>query len=248
MEKCWARHLGTCGEGISREHVISASLFKGHSVTIRGDKVFPNPTTFSVKKLVAKVLCKRHNESLSPVDGRFAGIANDWDAAIVNALGGRKLELLARATIPRDDRGDNTSIIHRWLLKTSLNVFCGFLKDGPDGMPYRPPARIVEMAMGFTAIGPPISIFPVMPQTRANFGDSFDLSVLTYDDVGFDGMLIRVRNIWQAVSFVERPLPSLLGPDKRDWAGARVLDRSQVLFSLCGPNRSLLGNKPLRDA
>ena len=61
--------LGNCGGGWTREHYISDGIFDGEMVTAFGlhwckDK----PMQIALRTGVSKILCKTHNEALSPYD------------------------------------------------------------------------------------------------------------------------------------------------------------------------------------
>src|SRR5688500_9935061 len=72
---CWAHSLGDCDDKQSREHLVSASLWEGDSITVQG---FPwcrdAPATIGLANLTSKVLCKRHNSLLSPLDSEAKSV------------------------------------------------------------------------------------------------------------------------------------------------------------------------------
>ncbi len=70
---CYARALGDCSGKLSREHYISASILEllgdSHTITnaswlASGQQSDQLPTS----ALGSKILCQRHNASLSPLD------------------------------------------------------------------------------------------------------------------------------------------------------------------------------------
>lgn len=69
MGECWAACLGNCGDKMSREHLISESIFPQGKVTVRG---FPwckdEAKEIGMAGLTAKILCEPHNHDLSPID------------------------------------------------------------------------------------------------------------------------------------------------------------------------------------
>ena len=102
--------MGGCGGGLSREHIISRSQFDGDTVTVEGFTWCPEPKTVGISSLVAKNLCRNHNEELSPVDKeakRFRIALRDinFDPRI----------LPIRAVF-------DARLLERWLLKTSINL------------------------------------------------------------------------------------------------------------------------------
>ena len=77
MKQCWASVLGDCGDEISKEHLVSAALWETRTINAKG---FPwcrdEMKSFGINSLVSKILCKHHNNALSPLD-TAAGIAFD---------------------------------------------------------------------------------------------------------------------------------------------------------------------------
>lgn len=115
--RCYAVHLGDCAGGRSKEHYVSASVMEigGAAIQISG---FPWQRAGETKRvgaasLAAKILCRHHNEQLSPLDsvGKdfLAGLKSSFDELSgglsdnTYQVDGNKLEL--------------------WLLK----VLCGML-------------------------------------------------------------------------------------------------------------------------
>lgn len=74
--RCYARELRDCSAEISREHYISKSVLLaiGEIPEIAGLKFQKDNTlqSFGVGAMTAKVLCKHHNEALSPLDAEGA--------------------------------------------------------------------------------------------------------------------------------------------------------------------------------
>jgi hypothetical protein len=70
--KCYLRSTHDCSEDISREHYISANILEqlGSSISVIGFPFLaPNETnSFAIDNLTSKILCRRHNEALSPLD------------------------------------------------------------------------------------------------------------------------------------------------------------------------------------
>ena len=69
MKKCWAVSLGDCSDKISGEHILTAGMFPGDTVHVRGLSWCPDkPKEIGLASLVKNVLCTAHNSRLSPVD------------------------------------------------------------------------------------------------------------------------------------------------------------------------------------
>lgn len=113
--KCWAAHVGGCSEKLSREHLISRSLFPNPTVLVEGFDWCKEPRTVGIDALTRKILCARHNCALSTADeviARFNDTANLTAAGIT--ISGRLLE--------------------RWFLKTLVNLSIGTKDHIGDGM------------------------------------------------------------------------------------------------------------------
>ena len=116
VNRCYAKELRDCGNKISREHYVSASILNylnaEDGLAVKG---FPWASSqfvrISPNALASKILCDRHNSVLSPLDS----IADQ----------------LFRAFDERDVVGDGRSLlcifngndIERWLLK----ILCGLV-------------------------------------------------------------------------------------------------------------------------
>jgi hypothetical protein len=83
--ECWASILGGCGGGSSREHYISDGILDGRTVNAFGLEWCKDaPKTIGIASATAKILCKIHNEALSPFDAEASKLsqfltANVWD-------------------------------------------------------------------------------------------------------------------------------------------------------------------------
>lgn len=106
---CWAESLGDCRCGVSREHIISASQFNSTSITVVGLPWCPDPMKVGLASLVAKNLCRYHNNALSPSDQEAARFKRRLDD--IHAPGA----LPVRVTV-------DARLIEQWLLKTTINL------------------------------------------------------------------------------------------------------------------------------
>jgi hypothetical protein len=85
QRKCWAAHVGGCSEKISREHLISRSLFPNPTVLVEGFDWCEKPRKVGIDTLTRKILCTHHNSALSTADeviARFNDTANLATAGI----------------------------------------------------------------------------------------------------------------------------------------------------------------------
>lgn len=125
--KCYAHCLGDCDGGPSREHYISRSVLDiaGSKLQVSG---FPwqNPeqqADIGIGALSAKMLCVRHNSSLSPLD------KSAW--TLVAALKRYFDATMAEQEFEDEIIEVDGFLLERWLLK----VFCGVLSLSKRDIP-----------------------------------------------------------------------------------------------------------------
>jgi hypothetical protein len=115
---CYAAHLGDCAGGLSKEHYVSESVLAivGTIIQVTGFPWQRNAETAQIgaASLAAKILCKRHNEQLSPLDSVakvfLSGLQSSFQEASENMLSNTTYQT-------------SGSSFELWLLK----VLCGLL-------------------------------------------------------------------------------------------------------------------------
>jgi hypothetical protein len=88
--KCYAAALGDCdGRPTTREHYVSKSLLNrlGAKFFVEGLPWLDSPRELTASRMVARVLCERHNNALSPLDTM---IGNLYDV-LASAREGREV-------------------------------------------------------------------------------------------------------------------------------------------------------------
>jgi hypothetical protein len=111
--ECYARTLNDCSEEITREHYISKALlerlmdFEGTGMAWN-----PGPLPLGPNALRSWVLCKRHNNALSPLDENIVQLYD-----LMRRFQDRK---------PVGDLVLDGEDIERW----SIKVMCGLLASG----------------------------------------------------------------------------------------------------------------------
>ncbi len=128
--ECWASFLGDCSGSISREHYISDSIFDGEAVTAFGlSWCKSSPVEISLRSAVAKILCRHHNQSLSPFDAEASSLSRFLSEHVQD----RPLE-------PAELRVNGRKL-EKWALKTFVNLgYLGALdpvehvRVQPDGL------------------------------------------------------------------------------------------------------------------
>jgi len=111
VDKCYLRELGSCGGGISGEHLISESIM----LLLQGDGDFSisgvpwlaegETKILPTGALTANCLCRTHNSALSPLDSAALYFFRSLKSSLEDKPGD------ARAIVSGHD-------IERWLLKT----------------------------------------------------------------------------------------------------------------------------------
>src|SRR5580704_164600 len=146
--KCWAACLGDCSDRISREHLVSESLFPDQKIGVSGfDWCKGQDRYISISGLTSKILCEHHNNALSPVDeegARAYRIAKE----MVRLSYERGKQKAHRWNIKR--LAIDGPKMERWFLKTLINL--SYERGHPIGrdsrVPGRPSDRLVRVAYG----------------------------------------------------------------------------------------------------
>lgn len=172
--KCWAHSLGECDK-LSREHVVSQSIFAASCdcpTLVDGAHRVPSGH-LSESSLTARVLCRRHNSALSPLDAEAGRLS---EVLLASARG----QEIGRPEL-------NGSLVERWVLKTLIN---GLVAGWSDRRKWSPGPPIVRSVFGFESIptgcglysvdgdrsdlpGPSIQVAPVW--TRVSHGQDKQL-------------------------------------------------------------------------
>lgn len=211
MSLCWASALGDCHPEQSREHLVSASLWGNGSINVVG---FPwcrdKPKRVGVASLTAKVLCRRHNSALSPLDDAakkaFAALADATELSNQRNLQRprkwkvKRFELLGRP-------------LERWFLKTTINLVVAY----PGGMIWglgnsasNPPEELIRIAYGNAAFVKPLGLYAAV-----RVGETMDLSdVVTFAPLLTDGNrviagMFTFRGIRFVLNLHTDPLPQV---------------------------------------
>ena len=211
MKTCWARALGGCSDKLSREHIVSASLWDGDTITVKG---FPwcrsAPQRVGANALTSKILCKSHNSDLSPLDEEA----------------GRAFKVLQRATQLANQRATSRPrrkdvvrleverpwLLERWFLKTAINVVAvhpGAVRWRSTGAPANePPEQLVRIAYGLEPFRAPMGLYNLAsPGELIPFSDIFHLAPLLYGADEMIGFLAVFRGLRFILHVEESPLP-----------------------------------------
>jgi hypothetical protein len=149
MTECWASKLGLCDEKTSREHLVSEGLFVDPIVRVEGFSwCRGNPKEIGLNSLTAKILCKKHNEALSPVDE--VGIAAFGAFREMRRVANEREKMRPRVWHVIHHSIDGL-MLERWFLKTLINLSLN--GDYPIGgmcSKGSPTENLVKIAFGIT--------------------------------------------------------------------------------------------------
>lgn len=133
LQACYLSALNDCCETLSDEHYISEAVLKvlGDEVEISGSHWLPEGQSkiLPVKRLTARILCKRHNEALSALDaiaGRFFGHLR----AVQDDL--HEKSLSKRGT----ERLFSGEALELWMLKVAVGYYFGRISSN-EGKPMK---------------------------------------------------------------------------------------------------------------
>jgi hypothetical protein len=153
MHKCWAAPLGDCSDKLSREHVISDSVFESTKVKVKGMSwCLDEWKEISLKSLVRKTLCESHNSRLSETDNAAMGLRKTLcESADLST---------ARASVSSTKWNVRTFAVdgrklERWFLKTLMSLAFGgaFLIGADSSEPGAPSLPLVRAAFGVQDLG-----------------------------------------------------------------------------------------------
>jgi hypothetical protein len=229
--KCFARGDGNCCDTITGEHYISKTLLrqveKDGTAKIAGLKwqVPQQWNIIFISRLIANMLCKRHNNALSPLDeaiGYFFQALQDYDNSTHPSVKDPKDELRLFA-------GED---LERWMLKCLLGLtfsknFSGCMKP-----------ECVDVLYGRAEWPPGWGLYLALTSpTTLYHSDSLWIET----GMGDDGII-------RAASFIIRGLPFLFSMGRPDnpeavgvWRPSRLVAEDGrvekiIEFSWCVPN------------
>ncbi|MFQ5482652.1 MAG: hypothetical protein ACE5ER_07825 [Nitrospinaceae bacterium] len=119
MDSCWASYRGDCSKKLSREHLVSKSLFESKTVLVHGFPWCKEEKEIGLHNLVTKNLCSFHNSSLSELDKEGASA---WEIIKkVNRIDNQRKRMGARRWNVVKHK-INGPLLERWFLKTLFNL------------------------------------------------------------------------------------------------------------------------------
>jgi hypothetical protein len=193
-EGCYANELGDCSTKLSREHYVSnvvlRTLGNSNEGSIRVGGLHwlkTDPNNFPTATLVSKILCKRHNEVLSPLDavaGRFfRKIITSPSASRVSP--GQVIDELF-----------NGHDIERWMLKTLIGICCSG-NVSTDKVPirnWRPSRKWIDVLFRDEPFPDEWGMYcPDRVAQSISFSEAFGFNAISNDQIGLFGSINDIR-------------------------------------------------------
>jgi hypothetical protein len=127
---------------LSREHIVSESILGPGPVTVSGfDWTESKSIQISASAHTAKILCRKHNSDLSPLDTEIKRIRDSFKSFYSFASSGFKIGHLG----PPVSHIINGKLFERWLLKTTINHLVHSPKKYRN---YQPAPYLVDLVFG----------------------------------------------------------------------------------------------------
>lgn len=231
--KCWAACLGDCSDVQSREHLVSKSLFQSPQVRVQG---FPwcggQEVSIGLSALVGKVLCTRHNNSLTAIDSAGAEVFEALRE--IRRMENRRTAMKGRRWNVRRFRHQGLRL-EGWFVKTLVNVAlsgASNLKWYSNGFGLaQPPTFIVEAAFGVAALPVGAGLYAAATQGKEHYStDTVGFAPMIKEDVFLIGGLFLFRGCQFILSLLEEHLPDRLDfIDHPDWLNARTIYRPEKI-------------------
>lgn len=224
MPECWARELGGCSTKLSREHLVSESLWLGKQLRVKGFPWCKNEwRDISLSSFTSKILCQAHNTELSPVD--VAG--RDLFDALRRALQVQaEREANPARKWPFKQRQVEGPMVERWFLKTTINLVLnlgGDVQWAGAETHGTPPLFLIQAAFGRVKLVSPMGLY-TPSEVGENIFDSESVHfapALSADGVVVAG-LFAFRGLNFMMYFGDEYLPRRLALPKVEMPGWRA--------------------------
>jgi len=215
MVRCWASVLGDCSDVQSREHYLSRALWLGEGITIKGfDWLHGETKTVGIDSLVAKILCEKHNNLLSPLDAEAADTFHTITKILEVAQERGKTKLSKRYWRVEEHSADGR-LFERWAAKYALGLFCVVGKDWlwhqTGSEPLNPPKEMVRAIYGLGAFEKPAGLYLAATSGESlNHVDGISAAPLFHPDGGLVGAHFEFKGFRLVIWLSNENLDSFL--------------------------------------
>jgi hypothetical protein len=240
MAECWAAALGSCSNKISREHLLSEGLFVGDAIRVQGFSWCKEAKEIGLSSFTSKILCKKHNEDLSPVDDGGSSAFRVFREM-------RRLANVRRSIRPQIWKVVRYSIsgklLERWFLKTLINIaFGGDLPIGLEGSPGKPTEELVRIAFGLSSFKERAGLYSIVHTGQViNSTDVVALAPLIKEKTYIAGGLFSFRGFRFLLFLMPEGPPSPLDGvwlDGEDVGQSQLNYHNQRIDEFCGKHKS----------
>lgn len=237
---CYMAGSRDCGGGISREHYITRSLIDGPEVTVRG---FPwqreEVARYSPDNLVARILCRRHNSALSPLDAHAKRFFLALEAALQHAQR-RSLSKRSRHFMASGDG------LELWAMKTLAGLYATGIKFTSEVHRFRDYTPPMDRIVAQLSSRRPVSLMTLgFPMQQDAHEERLGRRAVTWGPIleegatELSGLLVRLQGVAldfhidadvgrvEAAGEIVRPdMIDIIGPERTSriylsWTGGR---------------------------
>ena len=210
--KCYAACLGNCSNKQSIEHYVSKGIWNNSLITFEGlDWSGDQPKTLPVKRVGLKILCKTHNEALSPLDMEQKKFFRTLETFFHHLYERKDAK---RSAIWKVDRASfDGHILERMFAK----IATGVVNEQPyrkwhltDTEAIEPPREVVEVIFGRRKFEPPMGLYFVNAVGDPLYNED-RVQIQTLYSPGKDGYIGSIVSLRQLQFFINL---SDLDPDE----------------------------------
>lgn len=228
---CYLAGTADCGGGLSREHYISRGLIDGPELRVRGMPWQREEVArYSPDNLVARILCRRHNSALSPLDTH----AIRFFLALEAGLNHAQRRSLSRRNCFFMTSGDGMEL---WAMKTLASLYASQIEFKTPGHRFRDFAPPMDKIVSQLSSSDPQSIMTLsLPLVQAAHEErvgrrAVSIGPMIDDDDGrLSGLFVRMHGV--ALIFhidlsddAELPADEITRPDVIDLNGMERTSR-----------------------
>ena len=183
---CYAKYLGDCGGGISREHYLSAGILEilndTRQLAVRGYPFLDGAEMrLAPAALQARVLCRRHNSELSGLD-EIAVKLFRW------------VQSVQRGTWTRDRLAVDGVCLERWALKLYVGLLASGQGATTDGtrLPSDPFPSLVDIVFGRNLLPPGAGLHYTLAKGEVHERRSTGVTFRPWSNLSFEPAAIDV--------------------------------------------------------
>jgi hypothetical protein len=242
VSECWASELGDCSAKMSREHLVSRSVFIAPKVRVQGlPWCKDQPKDIGLDSAVSKFLCSKHNSLLSPLDTEAGRFGESIRGHLALAAERSQLPSQRFKVVRFDVRA---KLLERWLLKTLINLCLSGTSqlELSTANPNRPRRELVEVAFGKLRFKGKSGMYVAAHAgMRLDMNESVSFSPLLKDEVRVCGGFFTFYGIHLFLCLDQEGLDIPLSSIPRmgsTWVNAELKWRFRKMKGMIGNNLS----------